>query len=96
VQEVFVGEPLPGVNVPEDWIGQTVVVLSEGVGDVTLPEGATSLVAQRYSGELRAVNSFGVSLMLLTSREKEEGSFYPGGDTFFPWCSIVRISLASP
>jgi hypothetical protein len=90
------GEPLPGVNVPEDWIGRTVVVLSEGVADVTLPEGANPLVAALYSGELRAVNGFGVSLMLLTSREKEEGTFYPGGDTFFPWNSIVRISLASP
>ena len=90
------GEPLPGVNVPEDWIGQPVVVLSEGVGESTLPQGATPLVAQLYSGELRAVNSFGVSLMLLTRREKEEGAFYPGGDTFFAWNSVVRISLASP
>ena len=90
------GEPLPGVNVPEDWIGRTVVVLSQGVGESTLPEGTTALVADIYSGELRAVNVFGVSLMLLTSQEKEEGTFYPGGDTFFPWNSIVRISLASP
>ena len=90
------GEPLPGVNVPENWIGQTVVVLSKGVGESTLPLGATPLVAQLYSGELRAVNSFGVSLMLLTHREKEEGAFYPGGDTFFAWNSVVRISLASP
>ena len=90
------GEPLPGVNVPEDWIGQTVVVLSKGVGKSTLPAGGIPLVAEIYSGELRAVNGFGVSLMLLASREKEEGSFYPGGDTFFPWNSVVRISLASP
>jgi hypothetical protein len=89
------GESLLGANVPEDWIGQTVVVLSEGVAGTTLPEGATPLVAELYSGELRAVNDFGVSLMLLSSREKEEGSFYPGGDTFFPWNSIVRTSLAS-
>jgi hypothetical protein len=54
------------------------------------------LVAEVYSGELRAVNGFGVSLSLLTSREREEGTFYPGGDTFFPWNSVVRISLASP
>lgn len=93
---MFMGEPLPGVNVPEDWIGRTVVVLSQGVGESTLPGGATALIAELYSGELRAVNGFGVSLMLLTSREKDEGAYYPGGDTFFPWNSIVRISLASP
>jgi hypothetical protein len=87
-------EPLVGGNVPEDWIGRTVVVLSEGVGGTTLAEGAAPLVAELYSGELRAVNDFGVSLMLQTSREKEEGVFYPGGDTFLPWASIVRISLA--
>ncbi len=87
---------MPGVNVPENWIGQTVVVLSQGAGKSTLPQGATPLVAELYSGELRAVNSFGVSLMLLTRREKEEGAFYPGGDTFFAWNSVVRISLASP
>jgi hypothetical protein len=90
------GEPLPGVNVPEDWIGRTVVVLSEGMGESMLPEGEITLVAEIYSGELRAVNGFGVSLMVLVNREKEEGAFYPGGDTFFPWNSIVRISLASP
>ncbi len=90
------GEPLSIVNVPDDWIGRAVVVLSQGVGESTLPGGATALVAEIYSGELRAVNGYGVSLMLLTSREKEEGAFYPGGDTFFPWNSIVRISLASP
>ena len=90
------GEPLVGANVPEDWIGRTVVVLSEGVGEGMLPEGGIPLVAEIYSGELRAVNGFGVSLALLTSQEKEEGAFYPGGDTFFPWNSIVRISLASP
>jgi len=90
-------EPLPSVNVPEDWIGQTVVVLSEGVGGSTLPEGGIPLVAEVYSGELRVVNDLGVSLALLTtSREKEEGAYYPGGDTFFPWNSIVRLSLASP
>ncbi len=90
------GEHLLGGDVPKDWIGRTVVLLSEGVAETTLPEGATALVAQLYSGELRAVNGFGVSLMLLTSREKDEGSFYPGGDTSFPWNAIVRISLASP
>ncbi len=90
------GEPLPGVNVPEDWIGRTVVVLSEGVGESMLPQGGIPLTAEIYSGELRVVNEVGVSLTLLTSREKEEGAFYPGGDTFFPWNSIVRISLASP
>jgi hypothetical protein len=61
-----------------------------------LPEGTIPLVAEIYSGELRAVNAFGISLALLGSREKEEGTFYPGGDTFFPWYSVVRISLASP
>jgi hypothetical protein len=60
------GEPLVGGNVPEDWIGRTVVVLSEGVAETPLPEGATPLVAELYSGELTAVNDFGVSLMLLT------------------------------
>ena len=88
--------PMVGVNVPEDWIGQPVVVLSQSVGESMLPEGAIPLVAELYSGELRAVNSFGVSLSLLGSQEKEEGTFYPGGDTFFPWNSVVRISLASP
>ena len=90
------GDPMVGANVPEDWIGQPVVVLSEGVAPSMLAEGAIPLVAELYSGELRAVNGFGVSLSLLTSREKEEGTFYPGGDTFFPWNSVVRISLASP
>ena len=90
------GEPLPAVNVSEDWIGRTVVVLSQGVGESVLPEGGIPLVAEIYSGELRVVNDVGVSLTLLTSREKEEGAFYPGGDTFLPWYSIVRISLASP
>jgi hypothetical protein len=61
-----------------------------------LPEGAIPLVAEIYSGELRAVNGFGVSLSLLSRQEKEEGSFSPGGDTFFTWNSVVRISLASP
>ncbi len=89
-------ERLVGGNVPEDWIGRTVIVLSAGLGESPLPEGGIPLVAEIYSGELRAVNGFGVSLMLLTSREKEEGTFYPGGDTFFPWNSVVRISLASP
>jgi hypothetical protein len=45
------------------------------------------------SGELRAVNAFGVSLAL-SGLEEEEGTFYPGGDTFFPWGSVVRISRA--
>jgi hypothetical protein len=89
-------EPLVGVNVPEDWIGRTVIVLSAGLGESSLPEGGIPMVAQIYSGELRAVNGFGVSLSQLSSREKEEGAFYPGGDTFFPWNSVVRISLASP
>jgi hypothetical protein len=52
-------------------------------------------VGEIYSGELRSVNSFGVSLVL-SSREEEEGGFYPGGDTFFPWGSVVRITLAAP
>ncbi len=87
-------EPLPGANVPKDWIGQPVLVLSQTTGPVMLPEGAP-LVGHVYSGELRAVNGFGVSLQL-SGREKEEGAFYPGGDTFFPWNCVVRISLASP
>jgi hypothetical protein len=90
------GDPSPVVNVPEDWIGRTVVVLSEGVAESMLPEGAVPLIAQLYSGELRVVNDLGVSLALLTSQEKQEGAYYPGGDTFFPWNSVVRISLASP
>ena len=100
------GEPLEGVNVPKDWIGQTVLVLSHTVGQVTtgeitageamLPESGYSLVANIYSGELRVVNSLGVSQSLLSSiREEGVGSFYPGRDTFFPWNSVVRISLAA-
>jgi hypothetical protein len=83
VSEVFMAEPFPGVNDPEDWIGRTVVVLSEGVCESMLPEGGIPLVAEIYSGELRVVNDVGVSLTLLTSREKDEGAFYLGGDTFF-------------
>jgi hypothetical protein len=91
------GKSLEGINVPEDWIGQTVVVLSQTTGEDMLPEGGYPLVASIYSGELRVVNSLGVSLSLLTSsRAEEESYFYPGGDTFFPWNSVVRISLAAP
>jgi hypothetical protein len=57
--------------------------LSEGVCESMLPEGGIPLVAEIYSGELRVVNDVGVSLTLLTSREKDEGAFYLGGDTFF-------------
>jgi hypothetical protein len=81
------------VNVPEDWVGQTVLVLSPTTGE-TLLTGGFSLVGDIYSGELRAVNSRGISLML-SSREKEEGAYYPGGDTFIPWTAVLRITLAS-
>jgi len=91
------GEPLVGANVPEDWIGRTVFVLSQKTGETLLPEGGYPLVADIYSGELRAVNSLGISLSLrLIRQEEEEGAFYPGGDTFFPWNSVVRLSLAAP
>ncbi len=89
------GKPLVGGNVPEDWIGRTVLVLAQNTGESLLPEGGYPLVADIYRGELRAVNGFGISLSLrLTEREAEEGAFYPGGDTFFPWNSVVRLSLA--
>jgi hypothetical protein len=67
VREVFMGEPLPAVNVPEDWIGRTVMVLSQSVGESVLPEGGIPLIAEIYSGELRGVNDVGVSLTLLTN-----------------------------
>ena len=86
-----------GANVPEDWIGRTVFVLSHKTGETLLPEGGYPLVADIYSGELRAVNALGISLSLrLSKQEEEEGAFYPGGDTFFPWNSVVRLSLAAP
>jgi hypothetical protein len=88
-------EPIPGTAVPEDWIGQPVLVLSHTTGQTLLPEGGYTFVGEIYSGELRSVNSFGVSLEL-GSREEVEGGFYPGGDTFFPWGSVVRITLAAP
>jgi hypothetical protein len=88
-------EPMPGTGVPEDWIGHTVLVLSHTTGQTLLPEGGYSFVGEIYSGELRSVNSFGVSLML-GGGESEEGVYYPGGDTFFPWSSVVRITLATP
>jgi hypothetical protein len=88
-------EPMPGAGVPEDWIGRTILVLSHTTGQTLLPEGGYSIVGEVYSGELRSVNSFGVSIML-SGVEREEGAFYPGGDTFFPWGSIVRITLAAP
>jgi hypothetical protein len=88
-------EPMPGATVPEDWIGTTVLVLSHTTGETLLPEGGYSFVGEVYSGELRAVNAFGVSLAL-SGLEEEEGTFYPGGDTFFPWGSVVRITLAAP
>jgi hypothetical protein len=47
-------------------------------------------VGEVYSDELRAVSFFGISLSLT----RAERAFYPSGDTFFPWGSVVRISLA--
>ena len=87
-------EPVPGANVPEDWIGKTVLVLAYATGETLLPEGGFSLVGDIYSGELRAVNGYGVSLEA-GSQEKEEGAYYPGGNTFFPWSTVLRITLAS-
>jgi hypothetical protein len=87
-------KPMPGATVPEDWIGQPVLVLSHTTGQTLLPEGGYSFVGKIYSGELRAVNEFGVSLAL-SRQEREEVAFYPGGDTFFPWGSVVRITLAA-
>ncbi len=87
-------EPVPGVAVPKDWIGLPVLVLSHTVGQTLLPEGGYSFVGEIYSGELRAVNDFGISLAL-TGVEREEGEFYPGGDTFIPWGSVVRITLSA-
>ena len=87
-------EPVPGANVPEDWIGQTVLVLAYATGEALLPEGGFSVVGDIYSGELRAVSGHGVSLEV-GSQEKEEGAYYPGGNTFFPWSTVLRITLAS-
>jgi hypothetical protein len=87
-------EPVPGANVPEDWIGQTVLVLAYATGEALLPEGGFSLVGDIYSGELRAVNGYGVSLEV-GSQERQEGAYYPGGNTFFPWSAVRRITLAS-
>ena len=87
-------EPVPGANVPEEWIGETVLVLAYATGEPLLPEGGFSLVGDIYSGELRAVNGYGVSLEA-GSQEKEEGAYYPGGNTFFPWSTVLRITLAS-
>ena len=87
-------KPMPGATVPEDWIGTTVLVLSHTAGETLRPEGGYSFVGEIYSGELRAVNEFGVSLAL-SRREKEEGALYLGGDTFFPWGSVVRKTLAA-
>jgi hypothetical protein len=85
---------VPSVNVPEDWIGQPVVVLAYTSGETHLPEGGIPLVGSIYSGELRAVNGYGVSLAL-GSQEKEEGAYYPGGNTFVPWNAVLRITLAA-
>jgi hypothetical protein len=82
-----------GANVPEDWIGQPVVVLAYTSGETHLPEGGIPLVGSIYSGELRAVNSYGVSLAL-GSQEREEGAYYPGGKTFISWNAVLRITLA--
>lgn len=87
-------ERIPGANVPEDWIGQHVVVLAYASGETLHPEGGVPLVGSIYSGELRAVNGYGVSLSL-GSREKEEGSYVPGGNTFISWNAVLRITLAS-
>jgi hypothetical protein len=86
----FMSQPVPGDGVPEDWIGSTVLVLSRTTGETLLPGGGYTFVGEVYSGELRAVNFFGISLSLT----RAEGAFYPAGDTFFPWGSVVRISLA--
>jgi hypothetical protein len=86
---------MPGdIGVPEAWIGNAVLVLSHTTGETLLPKGGYSLVGEIYSGELRSVSRFGVSLMLRDDVERQEGSYYPGGDTFFPWSSVVRITLA--
>ena len=90
------GEPSEGVNVPEDWIGRSVLVLSHKTGETLLPGSGYPLVADIYSGELRAVNGLGISLSLLNKQEEAEGDFYPGGDTFFPWNAVLRLSLAVP
>jgi hypothetical protein len=87
-------EPVPGANVPEDWIGEPVLVLAYATGEALLPESGFSLVGNIYSGELRAVNGYGVSLEV-GSQEKKEGAYYPGGNTFFPWSTVLRITLAS-
>jgi hypothetical protein len=85
---------VPGANVPEDWIGQHVVVLAYSSGETTLPDGGIPLVGSIYSGELRAVNGYGVSLAL-GSEEREEGVYYPGGNTFISWNGVLRITLAA-
>jgi hypothetical protein len=85
-----------GTSVPEAWIGNTVLVLSQTTGETLLPGGGYSLVGEIYSGELRSASRVGVSLMLRENVERQEGSYYPGGDTFFPWSSVVRITLAIP
>ena len=87
--------PVPGTNVPEDWVGRHVLVLAHATGEALLPEGGFSLRGDIYSGELRAVTGYGVSLKMNTSQEKAEGAYYPGGDTFIPWNALLRITLAS-
>ncbi len=87
-------ELVPGANVPEDWIGEIVLVLAYATGEALLPESGFSLQGDIYSGQLRAVNGYGVSLEV-GSQEKEEGAYYPGGNTFFPWSTVLRITLAS-
>jgi hypothetical protein len=87
-------QPVPGANTPDDWIGQTVLVLAYATGEAILPEGGFSLVGNIYSGELRSVSYYGVSLEL-GPQEKLEGAYYPSGNTFIPWNNVLRITLAS-
>lgn len=87
-------KPVPGANVPEDWIGQHVLVLAYATGETLVPESGFSIAGNMYSSELRAVNGYGVSLAS-NAQEKEEGAYYPGGDMFIPWNAILRITLAS-
>jgi hypothetical protein len=92
-----VDKPVPGANVPEDWIGQTVIVLAYASGETLLPESGFSIEGHIYSSELTSVNGYGVSLASDSQghREKQEASYYPGGDTFIAWNAILRITLAS-
>lgn len=87
-------KPVPGANVPEDWIGQTVLVFAYAREETPIPERGFPVEGRIYSGELRSVNGYGVSLAS-DSQERQEGAYYPGGSTFIPWNAILRITLAS-